>query len=370
MPSPTKIEFTTQLAYGADYPTPAFSPLPNAQAKNMSGERPIPHNVGDKLYVTRARYGLAYVAKAELKPNDIVLLPAYHCPAMVEPFMWAGCKIRFYKICADLQPDMKHFQALLEEARAVVLVRYFGFECNTRMFASIAEKHNCLVIEDLAHAAFIGEIFGHYGVTSLPKFYPLDRGAEIYVRRGWNANATRSTIDVYQKPLINWWLSAIQRKLRNFFHFATSTPNKGQTTYRYFNLNDLTRPVDEKSLRKALKCNSEEIIEKRRKNYHVIHQIMMQSSLGKPLFRDMTSDTIPYAYPFLLADSVHFHAIRRALVPLFRWEELAPSDCTTSRIYRENLIQIPCHQDLTDDDIALIASAAQTPTPLVHGDEL
>jgi hypothetical protein len=44
-------------------------------------------------------------------------------------------------------------------------------------------------------------------------------------------------------------------------------------------------------------------------------------------------------------------------VPLLRWEEVAYSDCLVSERYVGDLVQIPCHQDLDDEDIEWLTGA-------------
>ena len=174
------VQFTPPLADSSHYPTPTFPVLQKIKGLCQPEPREVPGGTSHTMLTTRARYALAMIAKAYVNAGDRVLLPAYHCPAMIEPFVWAGCKIEFYPVNSDLTPMEREIADLLHGATALLLTRYFGFECNIRDVAEIARKHNCLVIEDLAHAAFSSELVGDIGVTSLPKFYPVDTGSEIH----------------------------------------------------------------------------------------------------------------------------------------------------------------------------------------------
>jgi perosamine synthetase len=100
----SKITFSDPLAYGENYPPPAFSMVPLAPRSSYPRPRHLPNNVEATLLTTRARYALPLIAKALLREGDAVLLPAYHCPALVESFVWTGCQIKFCKINADLSP--------------------------------------------------------------------------------------------------------------------------------------------------------------------------------------------------------------------------------------------------------------------------
>ena len=92
----SSITFSKPLADSRDYPEPVFPALPWVHGSSSPRTRQYPTAVGATLLTTHARYGLALIAKAELHQGDLVLLPAYHCRALVEPFLWAGCRIRFY----------------------------------------------------------------------------------------------------------------------------------------------------------------------------------------------------------------------------------------------------------------------------------
>ena len=58
---------------------------------------------------------------------------------------------------------------------------YFGLENSVKQVLEVVRSHNCLVIEDLAHAALANELNGDYGVTSLQKFYPVTTGGELLI---------------------------------------------------------------------------------------------------------------------------------------------------------------------------------------------
>ena len=173
------VHYSKPLAHGHDFPDPVLSILPTERGLEPASTRPLPVGAEALLRMSRARYGLGLLASSQLQEGDRVLLPAYHCPALVEPFVWAGCQIIFYPLDEYLNPVPADFERLLDGVRAVVLVRYFGFDKSIAKNTKIAQNSNCLVIEDLAHAPFISELYGDFGVTSLPKFYPVRAGSEI-----------------------------------------------------------------------------------------------------------------------------------------------------------------------------------------------
>ena len=100
------VEFTEPLADSRDYPAAQFSMLARDHRCVAAGSaRPAMENVGTVLPMAWARNALALIGSFALPKGATVLLPAYHCPALVEPFIWAGATIRFYPLNEQLDPD-------------------------------------------------------------------------------------------------------------------------------------------------------------------------------------------------------------------------------------------------------------------------
>ena len=308
---------------------------------------------------TRARYGLAVIAKAELQQGDLVLLPAYHCRSLVEPFLWAGCRIRFYTMNKDLSPNLDAFESQLKAARAVVLVRYFGFDGNIKNLAKRAREQDCLVIEDLAHAPFIGELHGDFGVTSLPKFFPVTSGAEIWIAQSRDSDALAQILSSHRQNPVVWQLDSILARLRRGLFARKPADTEEFGAFHYFQEAGLRESVPRGTLAEIARHDESVVIEARRRNYRLLSGLFKNSSIGCPLYPGLKRGEAPYVYPYILEDTHTFGRLRNAGIPLFRWEELAPSACEISAAYRSKLIQIPCHQDLSARDLSRIEATAQ-----------
>lgn len=360
------IEFTAPLANSVDYPKPLFLALPSSPGQGVIETRAAPIGVGQTLMSTHARYALALIARAELKPGALVLLPAYHCPALVEPFVWAGCRVEFYPMSLDLSPDNHFLASKLVAAQAIVLVRFFGFDANIKESVAKAKQTGCLVIEDLAHAAFAEELHGDYGVTSLKKFYPVDDGAEIYVHQGRDITALKRAIAEHQKSSWQWYMEYMASKLLRKIGTKLKLSLYNSSPFRYFYPEDFGNAVAH--FRKTESCfqPGAGLIESRRRNYLAIQEKLENSTIGSPLFPLLEDNTAPYVFPFLLSDSRYFDPIRSAGIPLFRWEELALSGCDTSAQFRSRLIQIPCHQELSGSNLESIAQAFERARTIVE----
>lgn len=300
------------------------------------------------LPLAYARNGLAMIASALLPAGSRILLPAYHCPALVEPFIWAGCEVDFYPMTRDLSPCQDYLAARIADCSAIVLVPFFGLKGSTPGDAGNARQQGCLVIEDLAHAALARQLDGDYGVTSLQKFYPVTTGAELLV-----ADSVTDTrvATLWRNSVLSdnrWRWRGLHRRIAR----RITGNNAAETSeYRYLNPADLGEPMLANDQRLTARSNHAQIRDNRRRHYQLLARALADSHLGQPLFPALAADDVPYVFPFLLHNARHFDSIRQLALPLYRWEEIAPSGCDVSEDYKTRLVQLPCHQDLTDDDL-------------------
>ena len=83
-----------------------------------------------------------------------------------------------------------------------------------------------------------------------------------------------------------------------------------------------------------------------------------------PLFDRLPTGVVPYVFPLRVDRPGRvFVRLKTDGVPLFRWERLwndeaARTDPLSAR-YATELFQLPCHQDLTDDDLDWIVARVQ-----------
>ena len=85
-----------------DYPKPRIPTLPLLSLQSFAvpqGEH-VPSVLDFPLvkFVTSGRVAIALaLQQMKIGKDDKVLLPAYHCGAMVEPIIWVGATPVFYK---------------------------------------------------------------------------------------------------------------------------------------------------------------------------------------------------------------------------------------------------------------------------------
>jgi hypothetical protein len=104
----------------------------------------------------RAAIGLAVrqLRQAAEDGRDRVLLPAYLCHSMIQPFLEHGLRIDFYPVCSDLSIRTVEIAERIDDATlAVMLMHYFGFGQAENLASSIADEYPHVGIHPSASTA-------------------------------------------------------------------------------------------------------------------------------------------------------------------------------------------------------------------------
>ncbi len=351
----------------------------------------LPH----KQYVTSARVAIALaLQRLGVGAGDRVLVPAYHCLSMVEPIVFCGATPLFFPLTATLEVPLAALAATdLTDVRAIIVTHYFGFPQAMKSIAAFARARGIPVIEDCAHAVFgiaddapIGS-WGDYAAVSLMKFFPVyDGGCLISARHSLADLALQRPSGRFEAKAL---LNSIERGL--FYRRFPGMQAAAQTTlsmkdamWRGFKrlrarsakpfayhdpaASDGVNGLDPAWLDRRISFASQQlverlpvarIIERRRANYQRLDDALRELPSARPLFDHLPAGVVPYVFPLWVdrPDRV-FARLKNDGVPLFRWERLwndeaARIDPLSAR-YATEIFQLPCHQEITDDELGWI----------------
>ena len=110
-----------------------------------------------------------------LQPADEVILPAYTHPSTANAFAAAAAELVFVDV-EDKQLVMDVAQverAISTRTRVIVAVHYGGFSADMLRLRALAAAHNCLLVEDAAHALLARQgdrLLGTFGTFSCFSF--------------------------------------------------------------------------------------------------------------------------------------------------------------------------------------------------------
>jgi dTDP-4-amino-4,6-dideoxygalactose transaminase len=326
--------------------------------------------------------------------GDRILLPAYHCEAMVAPVTWSGASPVLYKVNRDLTVDMADVRAkLAERTRAIVVVHYFGFPQDLSDIRSFCDEHDVLLIEDCAHS-FYGRFDGmppgtrgDYAIASLTKFFPvLDGGFLISARHPLQTERLRSggfrfelktLINVLERSItygrlrpLNWlmipplilkdlvWSSI--KKLRTP-RGSQSEPAGASYGRSEFDPGWLGIKMSWSARMIFHRASVARLIERRRRNFRYLLEGLSGLPGCSPVFGELPDTVVPYAFPlFVDAPERVFPALKSQGIPIFRWENLPEGVCKTSTEYSRHLLQFPCHQELRSHELDWIVTAVRS----------
>ena len=318
-----------------------------------------------------------------------VLVPAYHCDSVVEPLLQHGLKPVYYRLNQDLTPDMIDVESkTCGRTAAIFGIHFFGFPQDFSNLVSVSRKHEISLVEDCAHClayGVCGSSVGSYGdfVTfSTRKFYPMFDGGVLLVRDGTmfdKVDRPRSDLRYELQCLYNT-LGAVGVRSAD----ASATPavvdarddhrsrdgesvdetadsrTGGEYSDPRFRVGDPVRSMSVVGKVISSLASTIRIAAIRRRNYEIIADAVSRTRHMTLFFESLPDRTVPYVVPVLLADGKRrYEDLKRAGVPMFRWEDFAEHECPVADAYRWSLVQLPCHQDLSLDDVGVLSSRLQ-----------
>jgi dTDP-4-amino-4,6-dideoxygalactose transaminase len=99
---------------------------------------------------TRVALGVGMRAVG-VAPGDRVLMPAYHCRALVELAFWCGAEVDYYRVRDDLSADLDDLESRCGPAtKCVVIVHYFGFPQPRTRLREFCTSRSIALVEDCA----------------------------------------------------------------------------------------------------------------------------------------------------------------------------------------------------------------------------
>jgi perosamine synthetase len=358
------VKFSVPLESAANFPPPTILASPKFRPGFLTFKNQLDVDTEHCIFTKNGRGAIAIAGEAlKREGKNIILIPAYHCPALVEPFIWLNYEVRFFPINPDLSVDIDYLKSLLEggEITHCVLIRYFGFAQNVDEVEVMLRQHNISIIEDCAHAFFA---FQHNilekgcasdaQICSINKLLPSIDGGVLYMpKQSLPALKPRGWVSEIKGILHTLGISQRLLKLKK----ASPIPTPAQPiefdakAFRYF------VPAEEyvASYRHTswlAKYSSLNKIKKlRRDNFTYLVSKLEGCAAGSPLYTKLKTQEVPYVLPFLLNDVSYFKALRMKGIQVLRWEEIAQSSCKTSANYRERLVQLPCHHQMSESEM-------------------
>lgn len=282
--------------------------------------------------------------------GSAVLLPAFHCTALVEPVQRAGYQVRFYRIRPDLTVDFEDVnQKMSSQIAAIVAIHYFGFPTPLDPFLELGRKYGSRVVEDCAHSFLSrqsGNYVGHRGDFAIFSYYKF---APSLAGGGLGINHSECSLGLSAAPILLRDRLIVMKRLaeqvlenapgypltRIFFwterkrvqRKSSADANASPSRFvddPYLFREDLALAGMPRLCRFVLECcDWEKIREARQRNYRLFSELIVDNAFLRRLFPDLPGNVCPWAFPILLEDRLlHEQTLRAQGVPLFTFGEI------------------------------------------------
>ena len=371
-----------------------LTPHPTLRRKDFFSRRrndPRALCEGDSLHLTYNARGALYQLLQAIPENkrNVVLLPAFHCTALVEPVAQSRFRAVFYRIKPDLSIDLDDLRSkATADVALIVAIHFFGFPADLTPLLELRRQLGRYLLEDCAHSFLTldnDRAIGYRGDFSIFSYYKtvpsLFGGALRINRKPFEFAPSRAAISakesaviakrLFEQMLVNskdgfWkraYLSLENRRVARK-QSASAADHPAASHFAddpYLFRSDLAKAGMPGLCKRILKSSDwQAIMAARRRNFAALDGALHETPLLRKLYPFLQEGVCPWAYPVLLQDRVlHEQKLRARGVPLFTFGEmlhplLAQADLLSRRDAEDlsnRLMVLPVHQNLSVDDV-------------------
>lgn len=357
------VNFQRALADATQFSPIRYAATPTLKLSELTASGNFPYQ---NCTFTHSGGTALSIAGRELQlQKNVILVPSYHCPAAIEPFIWLGFECIFYRVNKDLSPNSEHMTRLLAQHKIThcLTINYFGVICHLPMLAEMLKGRDIAIIHDCAHALFDllsyskTPTLADATICSINKILPsIDGGIVTFKGIASKKLTSVGFIEEFKALLYLLGVTAIINRVRFAFTkppAMTIIPATGNSAppLRYFAHRKINRQCFRHTISLLRHSSLEDIAKRRRANYNYLCSQLSDISLGTVLKPHLDKRNIPYVLPFLLHDKKDFSKVRETGIQCLRWEEVAQTDCKVSQDYRARLLQLPCHHQLSQKEL-------------------
>ncbi len=331
----------------SSHPSLRFADVHLRRSRNLRG-----FYTPGKLRLTYNARAAFYQLLCSLRDSErrLVLLPAFHCTALVEPVPRAGFNVSFYRILPDFRPDFEDVRhRLSRDVAAIVIIHYFGFVTELEPFLQLRDEFGCRIVEDCAHSFLSrsgGSCVGHAGDFSLFSFYKF---APSLAGGGLGINLAQFC-EMPEPATVSWreQLTLAKRLFEQILENSPSNPasklllkaERWRVNRRhsrpsavshsallddpYLFREDLANSGMPSLCRHLVESNDwDENLASRRRNYTLFSEEIQDTPLLTRVFPELRPGVCPWAFPILVANrGLHDKQLRALGIPLYSFGEI------------------------------------------------
>jgi dTDP-4-amino-4,6-dideoxygalactose transaminase len=317
--------------------------------------------VSKVLLTTSCTHALEMMAiLLDLQSGDEVIIPSFTFVSTVNAFVLRGAKPVFVDIRPDtLNLDENKLEALITpRTKAIIPVHYAGVGCEMDAILEIAARHNVRVVEDNAHGLFgkyKNKYLGSFGALAAQSFHEtknfscgeggallindpeLAERAEIIREKGTNRGRfLRGQVDKY--TWVDIGSSYLPSDILAAFLYAQlesreKIQNRRQKNWEAYQagLKDWAARYEVRLPHIPICCEQ---------SYHLFYMLLPSLEIRQRLIRYLREHDIMSAFHYLPLHSSEMGMRFGGQI----------GDCPITEIVSDQLLRLPFHNFLSDDD--------------------
>lgn len=335
----------------------------------------------DVIFTHQGRYAISLICQLlHIGSGDEVIVPAYNCGAEIDPYIWAGAKVVFYRVDNRALIDLEDIiRRVTPSTRMIHVTHFFGWPQEISELGQWCEKRGLYLLEDCALSLFskgtnntIGRI-GDAAIYSFVKSLPVPDGGALVLKDKDIWNETKifrpprlRNIFLNSLPLLKKWFMhknkfwqhyEFTRKLLTKSWLKKSTDqnceiHREMPKSNYFDGQKIDWSISRLSKGILNTTNPDNIVETRRRNYQYLYNALLNIPTIHSLFNDLPNNVCPLSFPALVKDRNRWcKALNANGILAYEWwagyhKGFDWGEFSESRTLKNNLLTLPIHQSL------------------------
>lgn len=284
------------------------------------------HYHANAIRLNSGRNCFEYILRA--RGYSKVYMPYYTCQVMLDTMQDLGIEIAYYTINEQLEPTEL---PILQKREAFLYTNYYGLK--QASVKALAKHYGNQLIVDNAQAFYAERMTGIDTFYSPRKFFGVPDGGYLYT------DALLET-DFPQAESLERMISLLKR--------IEQGAEAGYQDFQAARVSIDHRPIERMSkITEAIlgAIDYEEIAQKRKHNYQVLHECVKNSNL---FYVPIEEDAVPMVYPYMIGDGdLRKRLIENKVFVATYWPNVDESN-ECEKMLKNNLIPLPIDQRYTD----------------------
>lgn len=266
-------------------------------------------NEYNRVYFKSGRNAIKALCKILYEKKKSVLIPAYTCETVIQPFIDEGWEVDYYFLNDDLSLNLSDLQEKCNRIKPSVVYchSYFGFDTinEDARGISLLKEQGIVIVEDITQSLFSNHYLkcADYYVTSLRKFLAIPDGGVLISTQSLHFE----DIKEISNDVVETALEAFDLKATFFTNYDFTIKDlfreKYQKLGKMISENSEICSVSEASLRIFDTCNIEEIVSKRVANYKTLLEGLACNNTIRIIFQDISDGIVPLYLPVYVKGS-------------------------------------------------------------------